>query len=73
LSKKLAAEGGMESALFAGRQSTKKSVRVMLRVQLQDDLADDNEHEYGISIGFVPQKGSRSRRCFHFRAAGEGR
>ncbi|CAE6874226.1 hypothetical protein R75465_08496 [Paraburkholderia aspalathi] len=56
LSRKLATEGGMESALFAGWQSTKKPVRIILRVQLQDVLADDNEYEYEISIGLVPQK-----------------
>jgi predicted ATPase len=56
LSKQLAAEGGMESALFAGRQSTKKPVRITLRVRFQDNSADDNEYEYEISIGLVPQK-----------------
>jgi predicted ATPase len=56
LSKRLAAEGGMESALFAGRRSSKKPVRITLRVRLRDTFSDDSEYEYEISIGLVPQK-----------------
>src|ERR1700709_448267 len=51
LSQKLVVEGGMESVFFAGRRNSKKPVRIMLRVELTDVLADDVVFEYEISVG----------------------
>jgi predicted ATPase len=58
LSQKLAAEGGMESVLFAGPRNSKKPVRITLRVRFEDASADNVEYEYEISIGLVMPTGA---------------
>jgi predicted ATPase len=58
LSQKLAAEGGMESVLFAGPRNSKKPVRITLRVRFEDAAADNVEYEYEISIGLVMPTGA---------------
>lgn len=54
LARELASEGGMQSALWAGKRATNKPVRMKLQVGLSTDPADGNSQQsfaYGVELG----------------------
>ena len=57
LSRELAAEGGMESALWAGKRQSKKPVRIHLMVGLAEGMAaaagGEPDYTYEVSTGLV--------------------
>jgi predicted ATPase len=56
LARELASEGGMQSALWAGRRAGNKPARVKLQVGLAADPADasaQNEFDYGVELGIA--------------------
>ena len=55
LARELAAEGGMESALWAGRRRRDEPARISLSVALNTAEDGQPEAEYGVDAGLVPQ------------------
>jgi len=57
LARELASEGGMQSALWAGRRTPGKPVRIKLGVGFGGELdaADASKSDYGVEAGLVPQ------------------
>lgn len=70
LARELAAEGGMQSALWAGRRAGNAPVRIKLDVEMTDEAAhgetargdatrgDAARFAYGVEIGLVPPTGA---------------
>lgn len=56
LTRALAAEGGMESVLWAGTRRRGEPARVRLGAELFDD-ATGQSHTYAVEVGLVPQAG----------------
>jgi predicted ATPase len=56
LTRELAAEGGMESALWAGRRRQGEAARVRLSATLHDD-GTGQDFAYAVEIGLVPRVG----------------
>ncbi|MBK5960997.1 ATPase [Rhodoplanes elegans] len=55
LARELAAEGGMQSALWAGRRAVGAPVRIKLDVEIADETA---RFAYAVEIGLVPPMGA---------------
>src|SRR5712671_3949613 len=57
LARELASEGGMQSALWAGKRMAGKPARMKLSVGFGGDLdaTDASKSEYGVEAGLVPQ------------------
>ncbi|MFL9827745.1 AAA family ATPase [Rhodoplanes sp. SY1] len=60
LARELAAEGGMQSALWAGRRAAGAPVRIKLAVEMADDSTrgDATRFAYAVEIGLVPPMGA---------------
>ncbi|MFD2182276.1 AAA family ATPase [Rhodoplanes azumiensis] len=60
LARELSAEGGMQSALWAGRRAAGAAVRIKLVVEMADDAArgDAARFAYAVEIGLVPPTGA---------------
>jgi len=58
LSRELAAEGGMESALWAGERRDKEPVRLTLGVELAPETAGAGTYRYQVQVGFVAPMGA---------------
>ncbi|MDP4021796.1 AAA family ATPase [Methylobacterium sp. NEAU 140] len=56
LTRALAAEGGMDSALWAGRRRQGEPARIRLSATLADDVTGQ-DFTYAVEIGLVPQAG----------------
>src|SRR5262249_58035948 len=57
LARELASEGGMQSALWAGKRTPNKPVRIKLAVGFGDaaDREGQTSFEYAVETGLVPQ------------------
>ena len=81
LAREIASEGGMESALWAGKRAANKPARIKLQVGLgsETDRSGQSSFDYDVEVGVVHSIRSRHRRqAAHRRgicpgASGQGR